>query len=127
MFPFTAFFLGLFLAAGVAFAQPAGSGNGGNGYDENPDKFSGAFANVFTPNGDGLNDVFNPAPNQLLNYRISIYNRWGKEVFSGNQSTPWDGRSNGSPVPEGVYVYYIEGTAANGETFERSSTIMVIR
>lgn len=63
--------------------------------------------NVFSPNNDGLNDLWpgtlDPYPQGV---QLSIFNRWGVMVYQG--TGPWDGRSNGQPVPEGVYVYVWE-------------------
>ncbi len=85
--------------------------------------------NAFTPNGDGVNDVFRVIP--LENFkltRLSIYNRWGKIVF--NTSTPgaaWDGRYNGAPQPTGTYIYYVEMKPAKGNTITRKGSILLIR
>jgi gliding motility-associated-like protein len=59
---------------------------------------------AFTPNGDGVNDVFfDPTSYDVEITDLSIYNRWGDLVFSGTQ--PWDGRVNGVDQPIGTYVY----------------------
>ncbi len=68
--------------------------------------------NSFTPNGDGLNDRFIPhitCQNQTLtNYKLSIYNRWGKRIFSTTSPLQaWDGNNMGQPLPAGEYIYYI--------------------
>lgn len=66
--------------------------------------------NAFTPNNDGINDVFHIMP--IENYKVnkfSIYNRWGKLMFETNDArNGWDGTFGGEPAPSGVYVYYIE-------------------
>ena len=64
--------------------------------------------NAFTPDGDGTNDFFEfqgaPAP-----VKLSIYDRWGKQVFySDNYQNNWDGTYQGQPLPGGVYTYLIE-------------------
>lgn len=66
--------------------------------------------NVFTPNGDGLNDNFYPVINcDLTTYHIYIYNRWGKLLFqSNNQFEVWDGKYEGEKVPDGVYFYLLK-------------------
>jgi gliding motility-associated-like protein len=66
--------------------------------------------NVFTPNGDGVNDqmVINAA--HLVSYNIIIYDRWGKQVFaSSNPNDSWNGKidGNGPQVHDGVYYYTI--------------------
>jgi gliding motility-associated-like protein len=55
---------------------------------------------VFTPNGDGKNDVFMPA------YKITIFDRLGKLIFSGDHG--WDGTHNGKTVPPDIYFYKLE-------------------
>jgi len=64
---------------------------------------------AFTPNGDGLNDIFRPIGlkySRLVDFRI--VNRWGQEVFYSNSNEKgWDGTFNGTPVDAGVYYYQI--------------------
>lgn len=60
--------------------------------------------NAFTPNGDGINDVFFSVPNAEL-ISIEIYNRWGIQVYNGNN--PWDGTYQGNIQPLGVYAYRV--------------------
>jgi gliding motility-associated-like protein len=66
--------------------------------------------NAFTPNGDGLNDVFKPIENYDLvrTYQLTIYSRWGELMFETSDiSQGWDGTFKGKPVPGGSYVYRI--------------------
>ncbi|HEX7845897.1 MAG TPA: PKD domain-containing protein, partial [Chitinophagaceae bacterium] len=66
--------------------------------------------NVFTPNGDGVNDKF--VIQYLESYPgcvVEIYNRYGQIVFrSIGYSKPWDGNFNGKPVPAGTYYYIVD-------------------
>lgn len=73
--------------------------------------------NYFSPNNDGLNDTFviDYLRNIFLNYRISIYNRWGTLVWKGDtNSNDWDGFANqgllldNKKVPDGTYYYVID-------------------
>ncbi len=68
--------------------------------------------NSFTPNGDGLNDIFLPVTEaELENYTMLIYNRWGQQIFeSHNINKGWDGKYKGKLVELGVYTYRIEAT-----------------
>lgn len=63
--------------------------------------------NAFTPNGDNLNDVFQPFlfPNETL-VNIKIYNRWGEKVH--DSPTSWDGYFEGERALPGVYTYFME-------------------
>ena len=66
--------------------------------------------NVFTPNGDGVNDIFNAVINcELDMYRMYIFNRWGKLLWeSTDQYEVWDGKYQGNELTEGVYFYKME-------------------
>ncbi len=64
--------------------------------------------NAFTPNGDGINDVFHPIGNviDLETYELSIYDRWGQVIFqSTDPYEGWDGTAGGKEVPNGVFVF----------------------
>ena len=81
--------------------------------------------NVFTPNGDGVNDEFTiTADAEPCIDRVMIFDRWGRKVFETDQRTNfWDGKMNGRTVPEGVYVYVI--TPEQGRA--RTGTVTIIR
>ena len=67
--------------------------------------------NVFTPNGDGLNEVFTAPPSaQLLS--LQVYNRWGQLLYEGHGAEAgWTGRTfDGQAAQEGTY-YYVAGLA----------------
>ncbi|MCS7073669.1 MAG: gliding motility-associated C-terminal domain-containing protein, partial [Bacteroidia bacterium] len=60
--------------------------------------------NVFTPNGDGINDKFLITYRGLGSFELIIYDRWGSRLWStNNTATGWDGGN----YPEGVYYYYL--------------------
>jgi len=62
--------------------------------------------NAFTPNNDGLNDIFLVRAENIFNYRMMIFDRWGKKVFESNdQFQGWDGMLEGTPAPAGAYVW----------------------
>ena len=65
--------------------------------------------NVFTPNGDGINDIYHPYPYQFVDHvDMTITNRWGKVVFqTSDPDLNWDGtdQSSGTQLPDGVYFY----------------------
>jgi gliding motility-associated-like protein len=72
--------------------------------------------NTFTPNGDGVNDLWNvTALETYPKASVNVYNRYGQQVYgSTSYMKGWDGRCNGSDVPVGVYYYIID--LHNGET-----------
>ncbi|MBL4704379.1 MAG: gliding motility-associated C-terminal domain-containing protein, partial [Flavobacteriales bacterium] len=66
--------------------------------------------NAFSPDGDGLNDVFVPILSQpeISNYQFIIFDRWGQELFSSERmGEGWDGTQQGDALPIGVYVWMI--------------------
>lgn len=68
--------------------------------------------NVFTPNGDGINDVFkiNLSGESLINFNVNIYDRWGILVFASSSiNNKWDGRTtSGLKVESGTYFYVLD-------------------
>lgn len=85
--------------------------------------------NAFTPNGDGVNDVFRPMPVGFTKMEyFRIYNRWGEEIFSSVQYLKgWDGKKNGSPAAADTYVWIVGGTNIAGQTVEKRGTVTLIR
>ena len=64
--------------------------------------------NVFTPNGDGVNDEWRVAYKSIERYQCIIQNRWGRTVFkSTDPGKGWDGTIGGRPAAEGTYYYVI--------------------
>lgn len=64
--------------------------------------------NTFTPNGDGRNDVWLPVGNNIAEYDMYVFDRWGGVLFhSMDVNTGWNGTANGNPVPNDVYVYQV--------------------
>lgn len=66
--------------------------------------------NVFTPNGDGVNDIWNVKYLESYpNNKVDVYNRFGEKVYSSiGYSVPWDGKYKGSYLPPGTYYYIID-------------------
>jgi gliding motility-associated-like protein len=86
--------------------------------------------NVFTPDGDGINDDFSFEfyAKGVSTFSCIIVNRWGVEITQLNTVTQaWDGTDkNGDLVNDGVYFYTYSGTAENGTPFSGQGTIQVI-
>lgn len=73
-----------------------------------PEEFGYYLPNAFSPNGDGINDLFMPAGSavDLDNYELTIYDRWGMLLFrTDDPAIGWDGSSGGQAMPTGVYVF----------------------
>jgi gliding motility-associated-like protein len=66
--------------------------------------------NAFTPNGDGLNDVWRlPYLDAYPHMQVRVFNRWGQVVYqSAGPDVKWDGNMNGQQLPSGVYAYVID-------------------
>lgn len=65
--------------------------------------------NSFTPNGDGLNDVFSVSGSRIESVHLRIYNRWGQQVFESKEvERGWDGSLQGNPCPQDIYYYLVE-------------------
>ncbi|MBI1286835.1 MAG: T9SS type B sorting domain-containing protein [Flavobacteriales bacterium] len=77
--------------------------------------------NVFTPNGDGWNDVFDVRTSAVGDYKLQIYNRWGNIVFENTSPLiSWDGTTSaGVQAPAGTYFYVITNpTMVSGNAIE---------
>ena len=77
--------------------------------------------NLFTPNGDGINDVFKAYGYGFQeNIEFKIYNRWNRVVYEANtfsalKDLGWDGNFNGEEQPDGVYIWILNATDLNGQ------------
>ena len=87
--------------------------------------------NSFSPNGDGLNDVFLPKGEGISEYLMEIYDRWGNLIFiSDDINKGWDGTANdGTEVSmQDVYVYVIDiVSSAKKQSFTYRGVIKLIR
>ena len=74
------------------------------------------FVNVFTPNGDGINDTFGPIELEgVADYEMVVYDRNGRVAFTTPRGQAWNGNMpNGEPAPEGVYFYMIDWNLESG-------------
>jgi len=94
------------------------------------DSYSSLFIpNIFTPNGDNLNDTFHFDELAILEISCTIFNRWGKEVYSWNElESGWDGKSSdGTELPEGSYIYVVKATGIEGKTYDLSGFFQLVR
>jgi gliding motility-associated-like protein len=82
--------------------------------------------NAFTPNGDGLNDVFQVRSESYSYYHMVVYDRWGNLVFeSMNAELGWDGRYQGKPMPIGVYSYQVVMRAMDGTEWNKAGQVTI--
>lgn len=93
--------------------------------------------NIITPNGDGQNDVFKVEAEGIATFDVSIFNRWGKKLYSAsftdfavNKETKevWDGKSkSGGDCADGTYFYIIEATGYDKKEYNVQGTVTLLR
>jgi gliding motility-associated-like protein len=85
--------------------------------------------NAFTPNNDGLNEVFRVKdPSFIQAFSMVIYNRWGEVVFkTDDPHKGWDGKYKGLQQPEGNYIWQISLTTKDGEKVSAYGSVVLIR
>jgi len=84
--------------------------------------------NVFTPNGDGINDAFEIRGLFIQEYKLAIFNRWGEPVFkTDDRREGWNGLVNGTPVPDGQYAYQLDLVDFRGNAFRKRGAVLVAR
>ncbi|GAA3980878.1 gliding motility-associated C-terminal domain-containing protein [Hymenobacter antarcticus] len=82
---------------------------------------------AFTPNGDGLNDVFEVKGKYLRDYTFVVVDRNGQEVFRGTQrSEAWDGRIRGRAPVLGAYVWRFQQDGEDGQRFTATGTVTLL-
>jgi gliding motility-associated-like protein len=83
---------------------------------------------IFSPDGNGVNDVLLVRGTGIQGMVFRLYDRWGQKVFESlDQSMGWDGTFHGKPLDTGVFVYTLTGTFYTGETFEKKGNITLKR
>ncbi|MBI2720655.1 MAG: gliding motility-associated C-terminal domain-containing protein [Bacteroidetes bacterium] len=87
--------------------------------------------NAFTPNGDGINDVFFPKGFGIVKYELNIFDRWGERLFTTNKfEEGWPGNYTGRTqdmVPNGVYVWQIRVLNVFGKSKELTGKVTVTK
>ncbi|MBI3509208.1 MAG: gliding motility-associated C-terminal domain-containing protein [Bacteroidetes bacterium] len=88
-----------------------------------------SIPNVFTPNGDGNNDLFVITNTGMQSLQCSIYNRWGELIYQWNSTSGgWDGKTkNGSPASDGVYYFTARLTDYSEKVYDESGFIHLIK
>jgi len=83
---------------------------------------------VFSPNGDGQNDVLYVRGDCINTIMFDVFDRWGNKVFTTNNiNMGWNGMYNGQAMNTGTYVYYIYAVMMDGSKIERSGNITLVR
>jgi PKD repeat protein len=99
------------------------------------------FATVFTPNKEGPIErtdlptggteidqfFFPPIREQVTDYKLQIFNRWGVLIFEQHDiNVPWNGYYKGKLCPQGVYVWYVEGKYIDGQPFKMVGDVTLL-
>ena len=93
------------------------------------DNFTLFIPNVFTPNGDGANDVFIIKSTGVVEMNCDIFNRWGEKMFSiTSPQQSWDGlTAKGDLCPAATYFFILRVTGAGDQLVEKQGTINLFR
>lgn len=90
--------------------------------------------NTFTPNSDGVNDVWYPRGSSTIKVKyLKVFNRWGQVIFersnfsADDRSAGWDGNFKGTLVAPDVFVYSMGLECSDGKAFETRGNVMVVR
>ncbi|MEG2573254.1 MAG: gliding motility-associated C-terminal domain-containing protein [Bacteroides sp.] len=86
--------------------------------------------NAFSPNGDGINDVFKVKYKSLVKFNAYIFNRWGQELYHWGLpqiEDGWDGTSHGKQVKDGVYFIVVEAIGSDGIKYNHKGDINILR
>jgi gliding motility-associated-like protein len=86
--------------------------------------------NAFTPDNKGIedNETFKPVVQNVSNYSVQVFNRWGQMMWeSENIDESWDGTANGVMCMPDVYLYVVKATNIDGNDYEFTGTVTLIR
>lgn len=86
--------------------------------------------NAFSPNDDGINDVFRVSYRSLVRFEAHIYNRWGQQLHRWGLDSideGWDGTYHGKPVKDGVYFIVVEAEGSDGIKYKHKGDITLLR
>lgn len=86
--------------------------------------------NAFSPNGDGVNDIYKAKNNHrsIIEFKAYIFNRWGQKLYEWtNIDDGWDGTFHGSPVKDGVYYVLVKAKGADGREYNIKRDVNLLR
>ena len=87
------------------------------------------FPNAFSPNGDGINDIYQAKTCQnITEFRATIVNRWGHKLYEWTDPNGgWDGTSGGHDVADGVYFVIVKAKGADGKDYNIRKDVNLLR
>ena len=86
--------------------------------------------NAFSPNGDGINDIYKAKSNHksIVEFHAYIFNRYGQKLYDWTDiNGGWDGTSHGSPVKDGVYFVYVKARGADNVEYNIRRDVNLLR
>jgi len=85
--------------------------------------------NAFSPNGDGMNDIFRAKVHDAVSeFRLSVYGRWGQLIFeTDNPQGGWDGSQKGQGLPAGSYLWVCTYTDSQQQAMKQTGTLVLVR
>jgi gliding motility-associated-like protein len=86
--------------------------------------------NCFTPDGDGVNEVFKVYGHDILSFEITLFNRFSQIVYTSNDiNDVWTGSNTGSEhyVQDGVYTYILKAEGIRGNFIEKMGQVIIVR
>ena len=88
------------------------------------------FPNAFSPNGDGINDVYKAKEGHrsIVEFHAYIFNRWGQKLYEWTDPAGgWDGKFHGSDVKDGVYYVLVKAKGADGRNYNIRKDVNLLR
>ena len=86
--------------------------------------------NAFSPNGDGINDVYRAKPGykSIVSFKAVIFNRWGQKLYEWDDPAGgWDGKYRGREVAQGTYFVNVTAKGADGREFRIRRDVNLLR
>ena len=86
--------------------------------------------NAFSPNGDGVNDIYKAKENHksIVEFHAYLFNRWGQKIYDWTDiNGGWDGTWNGKDVKDGTYYVLVKAKGADGINYEIKKDVNVLR
>ena len=88
------------------------------------------FPNAFSPNGDGINDIYKAKEGykSIVEFHAYIFNRWGQKLFEWTDPAKgWDGKFHGKDVADGVYFVLVKAKGADGRKYNIHKDVNLLR
>lgn len=86
--------------------------------------------NAFSPNGDGINDIYKAKEGyqSIVEFHAYIFNRWGQKLYEWTDPAGgWDGKYKGKDVAQGVYYCLVKANGADGRKYDIKTDVNLLR